>query len=177
MHPNNGPSDFEALLREALGSPTASPLDPMFRQQLAFEAGCAEGKRTAWRWGSGGMVAGVLLGLFGGSGGWPNHTTGVPTPDAPSSQMAKISPQESLGAPKTSDSPDQENALAKDTFLARDLPWSKAPIWNPLTDPDQVSRTALSPGGTQFISTGTPRSPQNPPTNLRSISEVMEDLK
>lgn len=177
MPPNNAPSDFEALLREALAPPSASPLDPVFRQQLAFEAGRAEGKRAAWRWGSGGLVGGVVLGMLGAGGGWPIHPSGVQNPEAPFPQMAKTPDKEPVENPKTMDSPKRDNPNGEGTFMARSLPLSKSSIWNPLTDLDLVNRPPLAPSGTQYISTGTPNALQNPPTNLRSISEVMEDLK
>ncbi len=177
MPPNNAPSDFEAILRDVLGPPSASPLDPIFRQQLAFEAGRAEGKRCAWRWASAGMLGGVLLGMLGAGGGWPINSAAVPTPESPIPQIAKTSDRDPLEDPKPVDYPIQENATGKGTFIARSLPLSKSSIWNPLTDPDQVHGNPFAPSGAQYISTGAPNAPQNPQTNLRSIFEVMEDLK
>ncbi len=177
MSQNNPLSDFESLLREALGPPSAAPLDPIFRQQLAFEAGRAEGKRGAWRWTSGGLVGGVLLGMLGSTGPWPNNSAAVPTPEAPTPRMAKTSDRAPMDDPKPVRSPIQEDATGKDTFMARSLPLSKSSIWNPLTDPDQVNRPPLAPNGTHYISTGAPKRQPGNQTNLRSISEVMEDLK
>lgn len=177
MPPNNTPSDFEAMLRDALGAPSAAPLDPIFRQQLAFEAGRAEGKRSAWRWASGGLVGGVLLGMLGTGGGWPIHSAAVPTPDAPNPPIAKTPDRDPLEDPKPVDSPIQENATGKSTFVASALPLSKSSIWNPLTDLEQVNRAPLAPSGTQYVSASVTNAPQKPQTNLRSIAEVMEDLK